>query len=451
MIKRATINETIILLTYLYDYNFEGYNRRFIKLVDNWLGEAYFSFDLYLYKPLQETFSKAIVYDYLKRIIQIGIKAVNEEIINLVRKERPKYVLWASWRYDVLESTLDAIRREGSIVVGWFFDDEWRFDNYSKWWIPHLDYCVTNSIEAVPKYRELGARVIHTIPNTGIAIDRDWSNIEEKYDVSFVGTKIVDRELYINEVKNRNIPIHLFGMGWGTEYIPFEEMIDIFKTSKINLNFSKDLSKTTTQIKGRVFQVCMAGGFMLTEYTPGIEDYFEVGKEVVCFENSEEMIDKITYYLNHDKERRAIAQAGWRRAISEYTSSRMIAKVFHEIENDFAAKGREANPHLQELQMPTWIHKRHSNYYFQLGRILLEENYKDIWREALTLSISHNSFNLRAWYYYITSFFPSPMRLASFRIYRAMEELQVRLLALRHRLVSIPCVRKILQRVINGL
>jgi len=443
------INETIILLTYLYDSNFEGYNRRFIKFVDNWLGDAYFSFDMYLYKPLQETFSKVILYDYLKRTMEIGIKAVNEEIIELARKERPKYVLWASWRYDVLESTLETIRKEGTTVVGWFFDDEWRFEDYSKWWIPYLDYCVTNAIEAVPKYRELGARVIQTIPNTGIAIDRDWSNVEEKYDVSFVGTKIVDRERYIIELKKRNIPVHLFGMGWGTKYILFEEMLDIFKTSKINLNFSRDLSGTRMQMKGRMFQVCMAGGFLLTEYAPEIEEYFEIDKEIVCFRDAEEMVDKIIYYLTHETERRAITQAGWKRATNEYTSSHMIAKVFKEIEQDIAERDKESNLHPQELKMPIVVRTFHSIHYFRWGRIFLEENDKrGLWKEALALSLSYNQFNILTWYYYVIGFLPSFMRPAFFKVFEAIEEFRR---ALFHGLGSIPYVKKMYLRFVKGM
>ena len=171
------INETIIFLTYYYEPELR--NHRLLKYVKDCCG-AYLPFNLYLYEPLQKIFSKVILYDYLKRRAEIGIKAMNEEVIDLVRKEHAKYVLWTSFYYDIQQSTLDTIRQDGTIVVGWFFDDEWRFNSYSKYWIPYLDYCVTNAIEAVPKYRALGARVIQTIPNTGIAIDRDWSIIEEK-------------------------------------------------------------------------------------------------------------------------------------------------------------------------------------------------------------------------------------------------------------------------------
>jgi len=427
------INETIILMVPFEYYFFE---HRLLKHenVKRYLITTACT-DLYYYEPLRKIFSKVIAYDYPKRMIETGLKGVNQEIIELVRKEHPKYVLWTSGRWDFRESTFDIIRKEGTTVVGLFFDDESRFDEYSKWWIPHLDYFVTNAIEAVPKYRDLNARCILAIPIMGgVVVNRDWSNIEEKYDVSFVGTANPGREQYINELKNRTIPIRLFGGRYA--YVSLEEMLDIFGSSRINLNFSETGSDPSKlQIKGRIFEVCLAGGFLLTEYVPGIENYFEIDREIVCFQNAEEMIDKITYYLNHETERRAIAQAGWKRATGEYTSFHMMSKVFGEIEKDLAAKDKESNPPPQELKMPMQIRKRFSDYYLDWGVAFLLENYKGLWKDALAFSISYNPFNIRAWGYYIVGFSPPFMRPGLIKLYRTLYP----------RLGSIPYLRKMKQ------
>ena len=408
------INGTIILLSYYYHEN--DHTHRLLKYVKNHMG-VYLPFNLYLSEPLQNIFSKVIIYDYLKRMTEIGVKAVNQEIIDLVRKEHPRYVLWTSWQYDIQESTLEQIRNEGTLVVGWFFDDEIRFDNYSKWWIPYLDYCVTNALDAVPKYKSLNAQVIHTIPNTGVSVAREWKNIEEKYEVSFVGSRnCADRQHYIDELRKQHIPVHLSGEGWG-KYISFDEMIDIFYSSKINLNFSRASDWKDMQLKGRIFQVCMAGGFLLTEYAPGTENYFEIDKEIVCFRNAEEMIDKITYYLNHESERRIIAQAGWKRANSEYTSFHMVSKVFIEIEKDSATKDWKNIPHSPKPKIPMYIRRRYSVYHFEWGRALLEENFHGLWKDALELSIKYNPFNIGARYYSIVSVFPQNLRPLFFKIF----------------------------------
>ena len=413
------IDETVILLTPVENY----FEHRLAKYIYDYLLVPV-RFDLYFHEPLQKIFSRVILYDYLKRIMEIGIKAVNKEIIELVRKEHPKYVVWNTmYGYGIRESTFEAIRKEGTIVAGWFLDDEVDdigFDNYSRWWIPYIDYFITNSIETVPKYRALDARVIHTIPDTGNALERDWSNIKEKYDVSFVGRKYLDREQYINELKKRNISVYVFGRGWERgEHIPFEEMLDIFGASKINLNFSKVL-RNQKQIKGRIFEVCLAGGFLLTEYVPSIENYFEIDKEIVCFHNAEEMLDKVIYYLNHDEERRAIAQAGWKRATGQYTCFHMLSRVFDEIEKDTAIKEKGRSPYPQKRKMSMQIRKKFSDYYFKWGEAFSLENYKGLWKGALTLSIRYYPFNTRVWCHYIIGFLSYSARITLIRLYRAL-------------------------------
>ena len=130
------IDETVILLSPLKDYS----KHRLAKYIGGNLLLTV-SFDLYFYKPLQEIFSKAIVYDYIQQMTEIGVTATGNEIINLVRKEHPKYVLWISVNYELQESTFESIRREGTVVVGCFHDDETCFDHYSKWWIPVNGVC----------------------------------------------------------------------------------------------------------------------------------------------------------------------------------------------------------------------------------------------------------------------------------------------------------------------
>jgi len=411
------INETLIFLSQLEDCSEH-------KVAKYMPGHLVFDVrqDINFYKPLQQVFSKVIPYDYVKRMAEIGVQGVQEEVIELVRKERPKYVLWLTATYEFQESTFARIRKEGSIVVGWMGDDTYSFEPYSKWWIPHLDYFQTHDIEAVPKYEALGARVILTMACEGVPIERDWSNIEERYDVSFVGAKTKPgREQYINELRNRGIPVQVFGREWG-RYVPFEEMMDIFITSKINLNFSRATDSERKGPKGRTALICLAGGFLLTEYAPVIEKYFEIDKEVVCFNDTEEMIEKIHYYLNHEEERQAIAQAGWRRATGEYTPFLILSRVFDEIEKAVAENDKKPQP--QELKMPKWIRKSPSKYYFDWGKAFLEANYKGLWKDALETSLSYNPYNLGARYYSIISLLPSFTRPPFFWLYKPYQAVE---------------------------
>ncbi len=445
--NQIKINDTTILLSRLEDCS----QHSLAKYIDGNLGMSSPADTVYYY-PLHGIFSRVIQYDYIQRMTTTGIVGINDEIIALVRKEKPKYVLWISTMYEIMGSTLDAIRREGSIVVAWFNDDEYRFGHYSKWWLPYIDYCVTHDIEAVPKYEALGAQAIFSFPCQGIPVQRDWSKIEEKYEISFVGRKSKTmRERYINDIINRNMPIRVFGHGWDDGYVTTEEMVDIFKTSKINLNFSGTGNRKG--LKGRITLVCLTGGFLLTEYVPGLEDYFKIGEEIVCFNDTKEMIDKINYYLNHDEERRAIARAGWTRAVNEYTPTHMMSKVFTEIENTITAGVKKSRP--EKIKMPIWVRNSPSQFYFQWGRAYLEDGYEDLWKDTLALSLSFNPLNISARYYYIIGSFPSFLRPIFFRLYlpfRAARKLSGKvLIKLLTRADSVPVLKNLKRSVSKRL
>lgn len=400
-------------------------------------------FDKNITEPLKKTFSEVIRYDFLKRYLELGVKATNWEILDIVREEQPKYVFWPSFMYEIQETTFRAIRDEGAIVIGWFFDDEVRFNDYSKWWIPYLDYILTGDKWSVDKYRKLGGNAIYSLNFSNPDYFRRL-DLPKIYDVSFVGTKIANRQELIDTLKNKGVLVRAFGSSWSSDYVSFDDMVKIYNQSKINLSFMQSYGDgTRPQMKCKIFDICMCGGFLLCEYIPGIEEYYEIGKEIECFHNLEEAEYKIQYYLKHDGERAAIAEAGWKRATSEHTNLIRLSNIFQKIENDIKKTKDDKNiinPKLSE--MPRRIRKLHSNYHCCWEKALLQENYKKLWKDELDLSISYNPFNIEAWCYYIIGSCPSFMRPALFKLYSATRKLHRALLS---RLGSVPYLRKMKQ------
>jgi spore maturation protein CgeB len=431
------INETVVLLSPYEDCS----NHRLAKYVIYLKSTKSIPFDICFYQPLQKIFTKVVLYDYLKRAVEVGIQEVNKEIIEIVRKEHPKYVLWLAIGeyYEIQESTFDTIRQERAKVVGWFFDDGVRFDYYSKWWISHLDYFVTDDIQAMSKYKALGKYTIQAIA-TGNSVERNCSKSEEQYDVSFVGSWRADREEHIGLLRSKGIPVNLFGEA-GNRFVTHKEMVDIFGASKINLNFSKTYKYGKFGIKARIFEICLAGGFLLTEYAPGMERFFEIGKEIVCFRNPQEMIDKIIYYLNHEEARRIIAKAGWERASKEYTSFHIMLKVFRKIEK-YSTNDKKSK--LQKLIMPMSIRKRVSKFYRMWGEAFLLENYKGLWKDSLSLSLVYNPLDIRVQFSYTVGFLPVPLRCILIQPYVTAIKLRKKLITV---FTSMPMVKIIYHKL----
>ncbi len=56
---------------------------------------------------------------------------------------------------------------------------------------------------------------------------------------------------------------------------------------------------------------------MLAPYTFDIASMYEDSIEAVLFHDKNDFVDKIKYYLNHEDERVKIAEAGYKRLISD--------------------------------------------------------------------------------------------------------------------------------------
>lgn len=115
-----------------------------------------------------------------------------------------------------------------------------------------------------------------------------------------------------------------------------EEMIRLYSRSKINLGFSScgethRQGQRLQQMRLRDFEVPMSGGFYLAEYFEELENYYAVGKEIVCFRTAGELVEKARYYLAHDDEREAIRRAGRERCLRDHTFAKRFQDAFREL------------------------------------------------------------------------------------------------------------------------
>lgn len=113
------------------------------------------------------------------------------------------------------------------------------------------------------------------------------------------------------------------GQVWG------EEQVKALCATRIGLNFHVDHQPGELHqgLNVRSFELPSCGVFQLLQYVPGVHEFFEVGKELVCFDSKEEMFEKIEYYLAHDEERDLIAQAGHARVLRDHTWASRVVKM----------------------------------------------------------------------------------------------------------------------------
>ena len=104
-----------------------------------------------------------------------------------------------------------------------------------------------------------------------------------------------------------------------------KEMPVVFSKSKINLNIT--MRGIQTGIPQRVWDVLGCGGFLLTDYQQELEEYFVNGEDLVWFSSPEECGELAYYYLNHDNERRSIAQKGYEKVREHHTYDFRVAEM----------------------------------------------------------------------------------------------------------------------------
>lgn len=105
-----------------------------------------------------------------------------------------------------------------------------------------------------------------------------------------------------------------------------EEIVKIYQASKININVTKFMLKTT--VNQRVFDVPACGGFLLTDYREDLETLFELDKEMICYRGLEDLEKKVSYFLENSEEREAISLAGQRRVKTEHGYEHRLAFIF---------------------------------------------------------------------------------------------------------------------------
>jgi spore maturation protein CgeB len=295
----------------------------------------------------------------------------------------------------VLPEALDEIRALGVKTVNWYCNGSYQLHLVSEI-SPHYDWCLVPEKFRLPDYVAMGARPIYCqeaanpdiyrpydvpvefdvtfvgqaygerpghikyLKDSGIDV-RVWGHGWREFYMERPGTPAADRPLRRGLHIGRKL---LTPRGWraaadrlrralgagaaGPPPITFPaemlggvlsdaEMVQMYSRSKINLGFSScgETHKTgerVLQVRLRDFEVPMSGGFYMVEYMEELEEFFEIGKEVVCYTDVEDLADKIKYYLRHDAEREAIRLAGRRRCLRDHTWKKRFADAFGQME-----------------------------------------------------------------------------------------------------------------------
>lgn len=284
--------------------------------------------EYFFYYPLLQLGHQVLKFDFLTLVQTFGIERMREIFLKTIDDFKPDTTIVGVFEKEFDKETIQKARNKCS-MIGVCSDNTWRFDP-SKYNISHVypakeeatwyDWWLVWNKLPLGWFKKAGINnIIETAWGFNPIVHQKSSGIKKDILVSHVGQIYGKRRDYIDHLENNGIVVESWGKGSKHGYVSIGKIAEIFNRSKINLNFCNPYHGDIPQRKARPFEITGSGGFLLTDYAEGLEDCFEIGKEIIVFKEKGELFEKVKYYLEHDEEREEIAEAGYKRAITNHS------------------------------------------------------------------------------------------------------------------------------------
>lgn len=325
----------IVLVCMMYDYG------------DPKRGHSYEYFNFY--QSLLAMGHDVLLFDYMTELQKSDKYQMNQDLLSLIQSAKPDLAMFSLYTDQFDSSIIDQLRKYTKTLC-FFHDDTWRVE-FSRFWASHFDFFTTPDVYGVKKYAAIN------LPNAIYfpfgCNEQLYKKIEAtpKYDVSFVGAWHPYREWLIGRLKKEGINVKVAGFRWPSGIVSHSEMVEIFNSSRINLNLSNSASwdarylmtsprgllnrirspKSIEQLKARHFEINGTGSFQLSYYVEGLERQYKIGQEIAVYLDPDDLVEKVQLYLNNETLRDKIANEGYLRTLTEHTFKKRFENVFKQM------------------------------------------------------------------------------------------------------------------------
>lgn len=306
------------------------------------------SFEQVNFKSALEGMGHQLVhFDFMAETREHGKDEMNRRLPAVAAETMPDLSFFVLFEDEIRPETIERVSRAGGATVNWFTDDHWRFERFTRHFAPAFDWSITTDRDSLPRYHAIGYENVILSQWACNRYAYDWTGRELEYDVTFIGQSYGERPATVERLRAEGFDVRCWGFGWPEGRIEHDEMVRVFGASRINLNLSAAFSPPRgirtrianlvrrqtheprkSQIKGRTFEVPGSGGFLLTDHVPYLEDYLVPGREIAVFESTEDLVDQVRFWLEHESKRAAVADAGYRRVRAEHTYDHRFAQIF---------------------------------------------------------------------------------------------------------------------------
>ena len=235
----------------------------------------------------------------------------------LIAKEIAKHSFVMQFSGDIRHTTEDFYYRIGEHIQLTTFSNQRDVDN-----------CITRGIPAA--YLELGIDPLIYRPLNIPKVAKDsilmmFNNYGGQFELSGYRAEIVHaiRAAFPEQAG-------LYGNGWGgieSGNLNHSQVAENYKNNRGLIAISISHYNAQRYNSDRLLRCLASGIFTISHRFPGIELDYEVGKHLVCYDTTEELIELINYYLIHDEERERISEAGCAHAHANFTFLNMAKNI----------------------------------------------------------------------------------------------------------------------------
>jgi spore maturation protein CgeB len=244
----------------------------------------------------------------------------------------------------ISREALVALRAQKIPLASWWVDDPFHYPMFLRNF-ELFDMVYVFDKESVAKLGALGIRHVMYLPcacdqTTFYPQTLDPSDYPDlNCTIGFIATHYPGRAELLSQLKG--LDIGLWGGGWWEAAHELCELPDgywrghritpadaarVYNLARICPN----VHHPQTRLGGlntRTFEIPAAGGFELVDNIPGLEEHFDIGREIVAYSSSANFRELTEYYLSHPAEREAIVGRGRARVLREHTYEKRLETI----------------------------------------------------------------------------------------------------------------------------
>lgn len=247
-----------------------------------------------------------------------------QSVLEICRQFQPACLV-ATGMAPLKKEILEEIKRLGTHTMNYLTDDPWNFSHHASWFLKALavyDHLFSVRRSNLKDLKNTGSPKVSYLPfgyDPEVFFTETLTLEERKRlgaEVFFAGGADWDRLPYISALIKSGFQVALYGDYWNRfketrnhvrGYADPETLRKAIQASKVALCLVRRANRDGNSM--RTFEIPAIGTCMLTEDTEEHREIFgEEGKAVVYFKTVDEMIEKLRWLLNHDAERRRLAE-----------------------------------------------------------------------------------------------------------------------------------------------